>query len=237
MTNELIILAGTAATIGFIHTILGPDHYLPFIVLSKARHWSILKTSVITFLCGLGHVLSSIILGFAGVALGIALFKLEAIESFRGEIAAWLLLAFGFTYFIWGIHRAIRQRHHEHIHVHQGNEYHKHNHSPHLNDHSHHHNIEVASLTPWVLFTIFVFGPCEPLIPLIMYPAATNNMFSVVIVASIFGLTTIATMLSIVLASSYSLSKLPLRKLERYSHSLAGLAILLSGVAIKFLGL
>jgi sulfite exporter TauE/SafE len=236
MSNEVIILAGTAATIGLIHTILGPDHYLPFIVLSKARQWSMLKTSVITFLCGLGHVLSSIILGFVGVLLGIALFKLEAIESFRGEIAVWLLLAFGFTYFIWGIHRAIRQRHHEHIHVHQGSESHEHNHS-HLNSHSHPHGIEVASLTPWVLFTIFVFGPCEPLIPLIMYPAATNNMSSVAIVASIFGLTTIATMLSIVLASSYGLSKLPLRKLERYSHALAGLAILLSGAAINFLGL
>jgi len=248
MSNEVIILAGTAATIGLIHTILGPDHYLPFIVLSKARQWSMLKTSVITFLCGIGHVLSSIILGFVGVVLGIALFKLEAIESFRGEIAAWLLLVFGFIYFIWGIYRAIRQRPHQHIHIHQEREAHQHthvhqdseahqpNHSL-LSEHSHPHDIKTVSLTPWVLFTIFVFGPCEPLIPLIMYPAATSNMFNVAIVASIFGLTTIATMLAIVLASSYGLSKLPLRKLERYSHALAGLAILLSGAAIKFLGL
>ncbi|MFC1984624.1 sulfite exporter TauE/SafE family protein [Chloroflexota bacterium] len=232
----MIILAGTAATIGFLHTVLGPDHYLPFIVLSKARQWSTLKTSVITFLCGLGHVLSSIILGFVGVVVGIAVFKLEAIESFRGEIAAWLLLAFGFTYFIWGIHRAIRQRRHEHPHVHESSETHIHTHN-HLGVHSHPHDLKVTSLTPWILFTIFVFGPCEPLIPLIMYPAAKNNMLSVAIVASIFGLTTIVTMLSIVLASSYGLSKLPLRQLERYSHALAGLAILLSGGAIKFLGL
>jgi hypothetical protein len=58
-----------------------------------------------------------------------------------------------------------------------------------------------------------------------------------VMVASIFGLTTIATMLSIVLASLYGLSRLPLRQLEKYSHALAGLAIFLSGGAIKFLGL
>ena len=236
MSNEVVILAGTAATIGFLHTVLGPDHYLPFIVLSKARQWSILKTSVITFLCGLGHVLSSIILGFIGVAIGIAVFKLEAIESFRGEVAAWLLIAFGFTYFIWGIHKAIRQRRHEHVHVHEGSEHHIHTHN-HLRDHAHPHDMKVSSLTPWVLFTIFVFGPCEPLIPLIMYPAAKNNMFSVAIVAFVFGLTTIITMLSIVLVSSYGLSKLPLRQLERYSHALAGLAILLSGGAIKFLGL
>lgn len=236
MSNEVILLAGTAATIGFIHTALGPDHYLPFIVLSKARQWSILKTSVITLLCGLGHVLSSIILGFIGIALGIAVFKLEAIESFRGDIAAWLLIAFGFAYFIWGLHRAIRKRSHGHAHTHEDKEAHVHQHN-HLGNHSHPHNLKAVSLTPWILFTIFIFGPCEPLIPLIMYPAAKNNMLSVAIVASVFGLVTISTMLIIILTSSYGLSKLPLRKLEKYSHALAGLTILLSGGAIKFLGL
>lgn len=236
MSNEVLLLAGTAATIGLIHTALGPDHYLPFIVLSKARQWSILKTSIVTFICGLGHVLSSIILGFVGIALGIAVFKLEAIESFRGDIAAWLLIAFGFTYFVWGLHRAIRKKSHRHSHIHKDRETHDHQHS-HLGNHTHPHNLKVASLTPWILFTIFIFGPCEPLIPLIMYPAANNNMLSVAIVASVFGVVTIGTMLVIVLTSSYGLSKLPLRRLEKYSHALAGLTILLSGGAIKFLGL
>jgi len=236
MLSEIAILAGTAATIGFVHTILGPDHYLPFIVLSKARRWSSVQTVLITFLCGVGHVLSSVVLGFIGIALGIAVFKLEVVESFRGELAAWLLIAFGFAYFIWGLHRVIRHRTHEHFHVHESGKPHLHPHK-HLGDHSHPHSSELGSLTPWVLFTIFVFGPCEPLIPLVMYPAARNNMMSVVMVVSIFGLTTIGTMLSIVLASFYGLSRLPLRQLEKYSHALAGFAILLSGGAIKFLGL
>ncbi len=236
MLNEIAILAGTAATIGFLHTILGPDHYLPFIVLSKARQWSSVRTVMITLLCGIGHVLSSVILGFIGIALGIAVFRLEVFESFRGELAAWLLIAFGFAYFIWGIRRAIRHHTHEHFHVHESGEPHLHPHK-HLRAHSHPHSSELGSLTPWVLFTIFVLGPCEPLIPLVMYPAARNNMISVVMVVSIFGLTTIVTMLAIVLASFYGLSRLPLRQLEKYSHALAGLAILLSGGAIKFLGL
>lgn len=236
MSNEFAILAGTAATIGFVHTIFGPDHYLPFIVLSKARQWSSIKTAMITVLCGIGHVLSSVVLGFIGIALGIAVFKLEAIESFRGELAAWLLIAFGFTYFIWGIHRAIRNRPHEHFHLHKNRDGHIHSHK-HTGDYSHIHNSKFRNLTPWILFTIFIFGPCEPLIPLVMYPAAKGNMITVVMVASIFGLTTIATMLCIVLASFYGLSSLPLRKIEKYSHALAGLTIFLCGGAIKFLGL
>ena len=64
MTNELRLLVLTAASLGFVHTVLGPDHYLPFTVLAKARKWSISKTAVITCLCGAGHVLSSVVLEF-----------------------------------------------------------------------------------------------------------------------------------------------------------------------------
>jgi len=234
MSKELIILATTAATVGFVHTILGPDHYLPFIVFSKAGRWRSTQTVVITLLCGIGHVLSSVVLGFVGIALGIALFRLEAIESFRAELAAWLLITFGFTYFVWGVHRAVRSRHHKQLH--ESGEGYSSLHKP-TGGHSHVQSSGFVNLTPWVLFIIFVFGPCEPLIPLVMYPAAKGNMIAVAVVASIFGLTTIATMLVIVLASSYGLSRLPLRKLEKYSHALAGLTIFLCGGAIKFLGL
>ena len=57
MTDSITLLSVTAISIGFIHTILGPDHYLPFIVLSQAKKWSLKKTMLITFLCGIGHVL------------------------------------------------------------------------------------------------------------------------------------------------------------------------------------
>jgi len=83
----------------FLHTLFGPDHYLPFIVMKKARNWSFAKTLSITIACGLGHVLSSVVLGLIGIAAGIALMKLEVFESFRGNIAAWALIGFGFAYF------------------------------------------------------------------------------------------------------------------------------------------
>lgn len=85
-----------------------------------------------------------------------------------------------------------------------------------------------------MLFTIFVFGPCEPLIPILMYPAAAQSTLGVVLVASVFGVVTIATMVTVVLLLSFGLESLPTRRLERYSHALAGFAILLCGVAIHF---
>jgi sulfite exporter TauE/SafE len=236
MTQETILLAGTAAAIGLGHTLLGPDHYVPFIALSRARKWGASKTALITLACGLGHVLSSVVLGFIGIALGAALFSLEAIESFRGSVAAWFLIIFGFTYFVWGIHRALRSRPHEHEHVHQDSGVHSHTHT-HAAAHSHVHAGKSGSVTPWVLFIIFIFGPCEPLIPLVMYPAAGHDMATVVIVTATFALATIATMLAMVLVSYYGLSKISFPKLERYSHALAGMAIFICGGAVKFLGL
>ena len=46
MESDLGILALTAATIGFVHTVTGPDHYLPFIVIGRARRWSLGRTLV-----------------------------------------------------------------------------------------------------------------------------------------------------------------------------------------------
>jgi len=43
MGVELILILGSAAFIGFIHTLLGPDHYVPFVALARSRNWSIKK--------------------------------------------------------------------------------------------------------------------------------------------------------------------------------------------------
>ena len=235
MTQELLLLTGTAASIGFIHTLLGPDHYLPFIALSKAGKWNTAKTLVITVLCGLGHVLSSIALGLAGILLGTAVFKLEAFEALRGDMAALLLIIFGFFYTVWGARRAYLNRPHEHTHFHAEGEEHTHSHSHHA-EHAHPH-AEKKSMTPWILFIIFIFGPCEPLIPLIMYPAAKHNLAAVLMVASVFSIVTISTMTGLVLALGRGIERIQSNSLERYSHALAGFAILACGLSIKFLGL
>ena len=44
----MIYLLGTAAVIGLFHTLLGPDHYLPFIAMTKARRWSTARTALVT---------------------------------------------------------------------------------------------------------------------------------------------------------------------------------------------
>jgi len=237
LNQEIFILYLTAVSIGFFHTLLGPDHYLPFVAMAKAGKWSPLKTGLVTAICGLGHVLSSVIIGFFGIGLGLGIEKITGYENWRGDGAAWLLIAFGFFYMVYGIKRAIRNKPHSHLHVHEDGTFHRHEHS-HDAGHAHVHEKKYLSRwIPWSLFVIFVFGPCEPLIPVLMYPAAGKNLLAVWGVAFVFSATTILTMLSIVFLSVYGIRLHAFSRLNRFSHACAGFVILCCGLAIELLGL
>ena len=232
--QDLLALAVTAATVGTLHTLMGPDHYVPFIAIARAKNWSLRRTAAVTAISGLGHVGSSVILGFLGIMLGIAVHHLTGFEALRGNIAGWLLLSFGVLYMLWGIERAVRGKRHCHLHVHRDGTVHSHDHN-HAADHCHPHvEKEGKSITPWVLFAIFVFGPCEPLIPLVMYPAAKGNPMGVVTVTAIFSVCTVAMMLTCVLLGYAGVFRVRWPGAERYAHALAGFAIALCGLAIQF---
>jgi ABC-type nickel/cobalt efflux system permease component RcnA len=256
----LLTLLGTAVSIGFVHTLAGPDHYVPFIAMSKAGRWSLARTLVVTTLCGVGHVASSVVLGLLGVATGTLIMHVagyEKVESFRGDVAGWLLLGFGIAYTVWGVRRAIRNRPHTHWHSHADGTVHSHEHThdaqhahvhegvassaplPHgahgaadAGGHRHEAGERPANLTPWILFTIFVFGPCEPLIPLLMVPAAKMGTASVALVATAFGAATIATMLALVLVGVLGLARVGSAWMTRHAHALAGGALTACGLAV-----
>ena len=124
----------------------------------------------------------------------------------------------------------------EHSHGHDHNEkFHHHSHH-HLSRHTHIHGNE-KSITPWALFVIFVLGPCEPLIPVLMYPAAQGDWQSLLGVTLVFGFVTISTMTFIVMISYKNIINLKLGFLEKYTHALAGLIIAISGLTIQLIDL
>ncbi len=235
MSTDLLLLGGAAASIGVVHALAGPDHYLPFITLSRARSWSAGRTAGVTAICGVGHVAGSMLLASLGIALGWSLGGLERVEAWRGSLAGWLLLGFGLAYAAWGLRRARRLERHAHWHSHADGTVHSHEHS-HVREHAHVHEAAEGSrarrLTPWVLFVIFVLGPCEPLIPLLMVPSAAHSWSGVLIVAGSFALTTLVTMVAVVLVGRYGAARLPDGAWQRWSHVGAGVVIALCGLAI-----
>ena len=172
--------------------------------------------------CGAGHVASSILIGFAGIALGYSIAHIEGVEVIRGSIAAWAFLIFGLAYMTWGIVKAAKNKPHTH----------SHSHPPTFFKHK-----KTQLLTPWVLFIIFVLGPCEILIPLVMIPAADHNTDGIIAVSLLFSITTILTMCAAVTIGYYGFKFLPADKIDRYMHAIAGATICISGLAILFFDL
>ncbi|MEN8155828.1 MAG: sulfite exporter TauE/SafE family protein [Bacteroidota bacterium] len=233
--NELSLLVMSAASLGVIHTLLGPDHYLPFIVLSRARGWSRRRTLWITFISGVGHVAGSVVLGLIGIAMGIGVGKLEIVEAGRGNLVGWMLIAFGILYSAYGLYKYLNRGAHLHLpaflrpksirhqELHLGEKLEK--------------GDDAGRLTPWILFLIFVFGPCEVLIPMLIYPAAEQSGLGIFLVALVFGIATVGTMLTVVLLGYKGVSLLSFKGKEHLIHLLAGMVIFLAGVGMQFLGL
>ena len=229
---SLSILIG-AVSVAFFHTLLGADHTLPFIMLARARGWSMSRTLVITFLCGLGHVAGSLLLAGTGVCVGGAAGALGAADEGRGDWAAWALFACGVAYMVWGIRLGWRRRSGLALHDHAGH-VHVHGHG----DHEHAHDDGRDSRTTfWVLFAIFVLGPCEPLIAFFMVPASKGNWTLAVTTAIAFTICTLATMLGIVALGLAGYRRLRFGRLERWSEALAGATVALCGLVILFMGL
>jgi hypothetical protein len=245
---NISVLVVTAFATGIIHTLLGPDHYVPFVALARCQKWSARKTIGVTCCCGAGHLLGSIIIGVFGLLLGSAVLEMESLEAVRGSMAAWMLNGFGIAYLTWGIFLAIRNEPHTHTYAYRlaG--------KPHdtrgLGEQDQVNNAQETSLnesrqvskqlenarsmTPWIIFLIFAFGPCEVLIPLLMVPAAEANPMAMLLIVAAFAVATLGTMVAAVISIALGLKFVRLPNLHRFSHAFAGMAIVVCGALIQF---
>jgi nickel/cobalt exporter len=87
-----------------------PNHWLPVLVIGRKENWSTREVTRVTFLCGLAHALSTVLIGFF---IGLAGLKLSSsFTLFAKLLAPVVLILFG-LYFIYQHHR------HHHFHIHQ----------------------------------------------------------------------------------------------------------------------
>lgn len=223
------ILLSSAAGIAVVHSLIGVDHWLPFVVLGRARGWSLQKVLALTAACGAGHILTSFLLGFIGIGLGVAVADIQWIQESRGNLAAIAMIAFGLTYAAWSFARTRRKQRHAHSHatglVHAKQDC----------DQGQAPTSSSDALTAGGLFLVFALGPSEPLIPLLMLPALDFGVAAAVSVGLVFGLSSIATMLAAV-SVGYAGLRLPnFHGFEAHAHTLAGLTIAGSGLLIHAL--
>ena len=92
--------------ISLLHAII-PSHWLPVLAIGKKENWDLGETEKVTFMAGLAHVLSTVLIGvFLGV-IGIGLSS--GVQNFTRIIAPCILILVGF-YFI--------RQHYVHHHFH-----------------------------------------------------------------------------------------------------------------------
>jgi nickel/cobalt exporter len=92
--------------ISLLHAVI-PNHWLPVLAIGKKEGWSLAETSRITFIAGLAHVISTVIIGLLLGLIGKEL--TEHIEDFTRIIAPSVLILIG-LYFI--------RQHYTHHHFH-----------------------------------------------------------------------------------------------------------------------
>lgn len=202
------LLLLSTVTVGILHA-LAPDHWLPFVSLARVQNWTRRRITSVTVLAGIGHVSSSLVIATIGIALGFAAEDITMWESHRGDVASLLLIGFGVAYMVWGIKNWGRK-------------------------HAHHLD-RVRKVSYWTLFTLIVFGPCEPLIPLIFASTAFGWM-TVFIVFMTFGVATVGMMLVQVHLAVLGVSLMRSHWFEHASDVIAGGVIALTGVFIRVLG-
>src|SRR5678816_3677441 len=89
------ILTGSIL-ISALHALI-PNHWLPVLAIGKKEGWSLSETSRITFIAGMSHVISTIIIGLLLGLIGGELAK--QIDSFTHIIGPCILILMG-LYFI-----------------------------------------------------------------------------------------------------------------------------------------
>lgn len=228
-----MLLLTAAATAAF-HTLI-PDHWLPFVLVGRARGWTARTTAAVSGLSALVHTLLSIALGAVALRLGRAAANVAGARLERAS--AILLVAFGAAYALW----AWRKGGHFHpggalLHArdektpcdgHEGPEA-----TAHLHYHADDSWIEGRAGKGSIALALIVgLNPCVLVLPL-MLAAADGGFASVALVTSAYAATTIALMVGLSVAGVAGSRRIPVPAAARHMETASGLVIAAVGLLV-----
>jgi ABC-type nickel/cobalt efflux system permease component RcnA len=226
----LATLAASGFSVAFIHAAL-PTHWLPFVLVARARGWRERKTMGVAAVASLGHIAITSLLG-----LGVALLGREADAHF-GEWFRWIA---GGVLLVVGVYFAVQQwrgaglRHH-HL---PGGHHHPSEACGHEKDTSHlEHELRESPLVEkktgdWAaisgLLVMLTLSPCEAFLPVYLSGAEFGwtgfFVLSGILAAGTMGGMTIFTWMTL-----RGLSRFDLRKVERFEAGMLAAVFLLLG--------
>ncbi len=203
-----MILALSAAFVGFVHS-LSPGHWLPVVLMVKARKWDLGQAAFGALVAASGHIFVSVGLGFVGLFVGKAFFSpyLHEIE----EHAGFILILFGVLYAVYSRYN------HRHCHGHE-------HHGP---------DPRKGAKAPYVFLFSLGISPCFAVLPVF---AAAIGAGSAVLLGSMiaFALGVVAALLGGSLLVSRGLVKLDHPLFEHHGDVITGLGVAVMGLILVF---
>jgi uncharacterized membrane protein YbjE (DUF340 family) len=200
------ILTGSIL-ISLLHAVI-PNHWLPVLAIGRKEGWSLGEISRITFIAGMAHVISTVIIG---ILLGLIGSELTGnIENFTRIIAPCILILMG-LYFL-------RQHYkHHHFHVNQ-NEIQK----------------KTKGSIIWALIVAMFLSPCMEIEAYFLL-AGTRGWYMMLLIAVIYSLISIAGMLIWIRIVYKGLLRLNWHKWEHNAGIITGLVLIITGIISFFI--
>ena len=249
LTQTGLALVLTTVVTAVVHTLI-PDHWLPFVLVSRAEGWSVRRTISMTMLSALLHVSLSSALGLVIVGAGLGAEKAvlglgEALESITG----WMLVVFGVAYMLWFLARGGHSHSfgmHPHHRPTDPDPPDEEPHEPHgiAGGHAGHaaHAGHAGLARPevrarrgrfsgYALTFIVGFNPCILVIPC-LYGAAQMSALTLAGVAVAFAVSTVGSMVAVTMLGLKGTARLTSPFLTRYGEAFSGALIALVGAAV-----
>jgi nickel/cobalt transporter (NicO) family protein len=234
-STVLTTIAATGFSVAFFHAAI-PTHWLPFVLVARARSWSRTRTLMVTTLAGLGHVALTSLLG-----LGIAWFgfQLEEKVEWFPWLAGGLLLAFSLFYF-WRQWRGTGICHHHtpgthhHASEHCGEEREQSHWDAELKDSP----LVSKKAGEWTaisgLFVMLTLSPCEGFLPVYL-SGVQFGWKGFVVLSVILAVATLAGMTLFTWLALVGFDRFRLKAFERHEAGLLGILFAVLGVLILVL--
>jgi nickel/cobalt exporter len=195
------ILTGSIL-LSLLHAVI-PNHWLPVLAIGKKENWTINEVSRVTFLSGLAHALSTIIIGIIIGLLGLKL--TESVQHFSHIIAPSVLIILG-LFFIYQHHR------HKHFHL---------------------HNQPKPAISKNKIITTLVvamfFSPCMEIEAYFLL-AGSFGWYAIISIALLYLIISVTGMVLWVRLAYNGLIKLNWHKLEHNAGIITGLTLIVTGI-------
>jgi nickel/cobalt transporter (NicO) family protein len=193
--------------LSLLHALI-PSHWLPILAIGKKENWNLNEVSRVTFIAGLSHVLSTVLIGGILGLLGLTL--AVKTQYFTHFIAPVVLILLG-LYFLF--------QHHRHHHFHLGVES-----KP----------VRSKSQIIWILVVTMFLSPCLEIQAYFLL-AGIRGLWTVVGIALIYLTLTLAGMVMWVRLAFKGMLKLDWHGMEHKSGMIAGWTLIITGIISFFI--